>query len=197
MDIRWDWRLFETLNFDGGAAMDAFMTAVSGVFMWIPLYVLILYIVWRRYSWRGLLVFVVSVAVAMALADMVAGVFKHTGLLKNLWASFPARLRPMWNDMLCDVHVPSFDHGKYGTVSAHAATIAAMATLSIVAIRRWWYAAVIVVVALLICYSRIYLACHYPFDILLGIVLGVLSGGVGAGLFVWCRSLNFFDKKKL
>ena len=131
------------LNFDGGATVDAFMTAVSGVFMWIPLYVLILYIIWRRYSWRGLLVFVVSVAVAMALADMVAGVFKHTGLLKNLWASFPARLRPMWNDMLCDVHVPSFDHGKYGTVSAHAATIAAMATLSIVAIRRWWYAAVI------------------------------------------------------
>lgn len=179
----WDWPLFEALNFDGGATVDALFVAISGVKMWLPLYALILYMVWRRYTWRGVLIFLVAVAVAMGCADLVAGIFKHSGPLKSVWPSFPVRMRPMFSPGLEDVHVVSTRHGLYGTVSAHAATIVSLALLSSVAVGRKWFTAMMVVVALLICYSRIYLACHFPQDILLGAALGLATGGVAAVLF--------------
>lgn len=179
----WDVALFEALNFDGGKAMDSFMSAVSGVVMWLPLYALILYMVWRRYSWRGLLLFVVAAAVAMGLADVIAGVFKHSGPLKDVWASFPARPRPMWSDGIENIHVPSYEHGEFGTVSAHAATIVSLALLSAMVVQRRWLTVVMIVVSLLYCYSRIYLACHFPQDILLGAGVGAFTGLLSVAMF--------------
>lgn len=179
----WDVALFEALNFDGGKAMDGFMSAVSGVAMWLPLYALILYMVWRRYSWRGLLLFVVAAAVAMGLADVIAGIFKHSGPLKDVWASFPARPRPMWSDGIENIHVPSYEHGEFGTVSAHAATIVSLALLSAMVVQRRWLTVVMIVVSLLYCYSRIYLACHFPQDILLGAGVGTFTGLLSVAMF--------------
>lgn len=179
----WDVALFEALNFDGGKAMDSFMGAVSGVAMWLPLYALILYMVWRRYSWRGLLLFVVAAAVAMGLADVIAGIFKHSGPLKDVWASFPARPRPMWSDGIENIHVPSYEHGEFGTVSAHAATIVSLALLSAMVVQRRWLTVVMIVVSLLYCYSRIYLACHFPQDILLGAGVGTFTGLLSVAMF--------------
>ena len=179
----WDVALFEALNFDGGKAMDSFMSAVSGVAMWLPLYAPILYMVWRRYSWRGLLLFVVAAAVAMGLADVIAGVFKHSGPLKDVWASFPARPRPMWSDGIENIHVPSYEHGEFGTVSAHAATIVSLALLSAMVVQRRWLTVVMIVVSLLYCYSRIYLACHFPQDILLGAGVGTFTGLLSVAMF--------------
>lgn len=181
--ITWDWPLFEALNFDGGEVMDMAMEAVSGVAMWIPLYIAILYMVWRKYSWRGLGVFVLAVALAMGLADFISAIFKLTGPLEAVLPELPVRRRPMFTEGIASMHVPSFDHGIYGTVSSHAATIVALALLSSMVIRRRWFTPVMTLVALLICYSRIYLACHFPQDIIIGAVAGALSAGVGMLFF--------------
>ena len=114
----------------------------------------------------------------MGISDMLCGIFKHTGLLKNLWADFPARNRPMFDVAVRDLaHVVSYAHGPYGTVSAHAATTAAMGILSALALRKRWYSLTIAAIVLLISYSRIYLACHFPQDIALGLAVGLISGG--------------------
>lgn len=186
----WDVALFEALNFDGGKMMDSFMSAVSGVAMWLPLYALILYMVWRRYSWRGLLLFVVAAAVAMGLADVIAGIFKHSGPLKDVWASFPARPRPMWSDGIENIHVPSYEHGEFGTVSAHAATIVSLALLSAMVVQRCWLTVVMIVVSLLYCYSRIYLACHFPQDILLGAGVGTFTGLLSVAMFRYIMKIK-------
>ena len=68
------------LNFDGGAVMDTLMLAASNPVAWARLYLLIFYMVWRKDRWRGLLLFVLAVAIALGLADMVAGIFKGTAL---------------------------------------------------------------------------------------------------------------------
>lgn len=179
----WDYPLFEVLNFDGGATLDSLMSAISGIVMWIPLYLLILYMVWRRWSWRGVVALILAVALALGLADLLAGIFKHSGPLKNLWPDFPARLRPMFSEGLSDVNIPSTNHGRYGTVSAHAATIVSLSIISAYAIHRRWFSWLIAVVAIAICYSRIYLACHFPQDILLGAALGVVTATLGILLF--------------
>lgn len=179
----WDYPLFEMLNFDGGAILDSLMSAISGIVMWIPLYLLILYMVWRRWSWRGVVALILAVALALGLADLLAGIFKHSGPLKNLWPDFPARLRPMFSEGLSDVNIPSTNHGRYGTVSAHAATIVSLSIISAYAIHRRWFSWLIAVVAIAICYSRIYLACHFPQDILLGAALGVVTATLGILVF--------------
>ena len=52
-----DHNLFLALNFDGGPFMDRLMLTVSGTTMWLPLYALILWLVWRRDGWRNVILF--------------------------------------------------------------------------------------------------------------------------------------------
>ena len=174
MNYTFDHDLFLWLNFDGGAFMDKFMVAVSTPVVWSWLYVLLIAFIWYRKGWRAALLFVALVAVAVGLTDILAGIFKHSGPLKHLWEAFPARLRPMHTPELEGlVHVVK-GAGRYGTVSAHAGTMSAIALMSW-AVHRWVLLPMFLVVAL-ISYSRIYLACHFPMDIALGAALGLVVG---------------------
>lgn len=182
--VTWDLGLFEVLNFDGPSWLDSVMVAVSGMKIWIPLYLLILYLVWRKHSWRGVIAFLVAIAVAIALADVVAGIFKHQGPLANLLPSFPARLRPMHTPEGLEFFSNGYSTGYiYGTVSGHTSTIVAISLLSTLAVKSRWFYGVMWSIALLICYSRIYLACHFPQDILLGACVGIGAGLCGLWLF--------------
>ncbi len=183
-NVTWDWCFFEWLNFDGPQWLDMVMTKISGIAIWMPLYLLIIYMVWRRYSWRGMLAFAVAIGVAVGLADIVSGIFKHQGILADLLPSFPARPRPMHTTEGLEFFTNGYYTGnKFGTVSGHSATIWAIAILSAMVLRRKWFTLLMIVVALLVCYSRIYLACHFPQDILLGAGVGVISALCGVGLF--------------
>ena len=189
-----DYPLFLWLNFDGGAVMDKAMLLASTPAVWAWLYVIILYMVWRKNGWRGIIIFLVAAALAVTLGDMISGIFKHTGVLKNLLPSFPARLRPMYTPELEGmVNNILRQGGQYGTVSGHAATMVSMAVLAIPAVRRRWFTVLMTAVVLVICYSRIYLAYHFPIDIALGAVTGLVSGGVILVLYKyaihrWCKN---------
>lgn len=193
-----DHQLFLDLNFDGGPFMDRLMLTVSGTAMWLPLYALILWLVWRRGGWRNVLVFTVLMVAALALSDMVSGIFKGNGLLGDLLPGFEPRWRPMFTPSLegmeiapdslralrmagtpgdWTVHVPvEAVSGRYGTVSAHAATIVALTVLSAAAIRRRWFTALMLFCTVLICYSRIYLGKHFPMDLVWGTLVGAALG---------------------
>ena len=193
-----DHQLFLDLNFDGGPCMDRLMLTVSGTAMWLPLYALILWLVWRRGGWRGVIVFTVLMIAALALADMVSGMFKSNGVLGGLLPGFEPRWRPMFTPALegleiapdslralrmagtpgdWTVHVPvEAVSGRYGTVSAHAATIVALTVLSAAAIRRRWFTALMLFCTVLICYSRIYLGKHFPMDLVWGTLVGAALG---------------------
>ena len=179
-----DHDLFLWLNFDGGPVMDTIMSVVSGTAMWIPLYLFILGFMWYRCGWQRALAFMLCLMLAIGLSDMICGIFKHSGLLKDVWSSFPVRHRPMFDPAVRDLtHIVSYNHGPYGTVSAHAATVVSLAWISALAIGKNWYKWVISVSVVLICYSRIYLACHFPMDILLGALVGTIAGV--AMFFLW------------
>ncbi|MDO4758059.1 MAG: phosphatase PAP2 family protein [Rikenellaceae bacterium] len=200
-----DHDLFLTLNFDGGEALDNVMLTISDTPMWIPLYLLIIWLVWRDYGWKKLLLFIVLLAAAMGLADIVAGIFKHSGLLGDLLPAFEPRFRPMFEPelealaispdslrvlrkgaLIADpqVHMPlEAVGGRYGTVSAHASTVCSLCWLAVSVIRRRWFTILMVVSTILICYSRIYLAKHYPMDIFWGALLGILLGWIAAKIF--------------
>ena len=193
-----DHNLFLALNFDGGPFMDRLMLTVSGTTMWLPLYALILWLVWRRDGWRNVILFTALMIAALVLSDMVSGIFKHNGVLGGLLPDFEPRWRPMFTPSLegleiapdslralrmagtpgdWTVHVPvEAVSGRYGTVSAHAATIVALTVLSAAAIRRRWFTALMLFCTVLICYSRIYLGKHFPMDLVWGTLVGAALG---------------------
>lgn len=204
--MNFDHNLFLALNFDGGPCWDRVMLTVSGTTMWLPLYALILFLVWRRDGWRNVVIFTLLMIAALVLSDMVAGVFKHNGVLGGLLPDFEPRWRPMFtpaleameitpdslrrlrfmtHDSLAAagitrdwiVHVPvEAVSGRYGTVSAHAAVIVTLAVLSASVIRRRWFTALMVISSVLICYSRIYLGKHFPMDLVWGTLAGIVLG---------------------
>lgn len=200
-----DHDLFLALNFDGGDVLDSVMLAISGTAMWIPLYLLIFYLVQRRYGWRAMGFFILLLALAMGLADVAAGIFKHSGLMKDLLPAFEPRWRPMFEPQLerlaiapdslrtlregmliasPEVHVPlEAVGGRFGTVSAHASTVWALCILASMTIRRRWFTILMLLSTLLICYSRIYLAKHYPMDIVWGTLLGMVLGWIAVKIF--------------
>jgi len=191
-----DHDLFLLLNFDGGEAMDFIMKTISGTFMWIPLYIFILAFVWYKFCWQRALGFVVCLALAIGFSDIICGIFKHSGPLKHLWESFPVRLRPMYEPAIQGLfHTPLSGNGRYGTVSAHAATTVALAWFSALTIRQKWYNWVIAVSVILICYSRIYLACHFPMDLLLGAIVGTICGL--SMFFLWKKFDKVIEKNYL
>ncbi|MFI3289820.1 MAG: phosphatase PAP2 family protein [Rikenellaceae bacterium] len=174
----WDQDLFLWLNFDGGATLDSIMIFISGKLSWLPYYALILALVGRKYGWKSALLIAVSIGAAVGISDLLAGIFKHSGPLKDLWSEFPARLRPMHNPEIQDIVHFIKKGGKFGTVSAHAATAFSIALISSLAIRKRWFTIIAFVEVALVCYSRIYLGYHYPQDILLGIGIGFISGWI-------------------
>ena len=191
-----DHDLFLWLNFDGGAFLDAIMLTLSTPAFWVWLYILMIVVIWRREGWRAALLLLVAAALSVVIADMIAGIFKHTGLLGDLWPSFPARLRPMYTPELEGlVHCVKLG-GKFGTVSAHAGTMTAVAVVAMGAIRSRWFDVVMAVSVLLVCYSRIYLGYHFPVDIVLGILTGLVSGAVMLAAYRFIRRRYIIQRHK-
>lgn len=167
-----DHDLFLALNFDGGEVMDTLMKVLTSPAGWTPLFLAMFYLMWRRGSWREVLLFVAVLGLTCILADAVAGIGKHNGWIGSWWQPFEPRLRPMWEPALeGQVHVVR-EGGLYGTVSGHAANFVSIACVGAWFIRRRWMTALLVAMVVVVCYTRIYLAYHYPMDLLWGTLTG-------------------------
>ncbi len=159
-----DRQLLLWLNFDGGAALDSVFWLASRKAVWIPLYLLAIWLMYRKAGWRQTLLAVAMIALAVVLTDQIANIFKHC----------TPKFRPTHTDAISHlVHtVNGYRGGLYGTVSAHAATTLSIAVISARTIGSRTYTALILIWAVFVSYSRIYLGVHFPTDILLGFVDG-------------------------
>ncbi|MDD7248010.1 MAG: phosphatase PAP2 family protein [Prevotellaceae bacterium] len=181
-----DTQLFFLINGYHTPYLDQLMFLISQKAVWIPLYASLLYVVWRNYSWRGLLTVLLMVGIGMLITD-----WANAHLLRP-WIG---RLRPSNpdNPISSMVHIVNGRRGSgCGFPSAHAANIWLLTLLMFHWFRDGLLSLTMVVVAVAVCYSRIYLGYHYPGDILGGIVLAYLT----AWLLTWlhCRLLHFKHK---
>lgn len=167
-----DSRLFLWLNGLHTGWLDTVMVSITQMWPWIPIYILLLYLVFKQYGKRGWW-FLLAVGVVILCSDQLSA---H--VCKPLFH----RLRPCFNPELEGlVHLPKgLPGGQYGFVSSHAANTFAVATFLTAALRKsyksigWWLYAW----ALVSSYSRIYIGVHYPGDIVAGAVLGALIGWI-------------------
>jgi undecaprenyl-diphosphatase len=165
-----DRQLLLLINGCHSSFWDAAMIQISGTFIWIPLYAVLLFLLYRikKGNFWLLLLFIVMVIYA---ADQLS---------VNGFKEVFQRYRPCHNTELKNLlHLPAgVSGGKYGFVSSHAANTFALVGFVSSFTRKNWLFISLIVWASLVSYSRVYLGVHYPSDVLGGAILGLIIGTV-------------------
>lgn len=165
--VELDRTLFLFLNSLHTPFLDRVMWVLSTRTVWIPFYVLIIWLLAAKYGKR-VWIPLVLVPVLVVLTD------QGSNLIKNL----VERPRPCHEPALEGmVHiVRGRCGGMYGFVSAHASNTFGIAAFTIPLLRKRWFTWTVIIWALAVSYSRIYMGVHYPGDVLGGAILGLAAG---------------------
>lgn len=144
------------------------------------LLLLALFWVLLRQNRRHALLMLAMIVLTVLIADQMS-----SGLIKQL----VQRLRPTHDPALeSAIHVINgYRGGMYGFVSSHASNFVASSTIMALVMRHRAVTLSLTVWTLMQCYSRVYLGVHYPGDIMGGILIGLLSGGLVWGMMCWIQ----------
>ncbi len=165
---------------------DNWMVWISGNVFWIPFYIFILWLLWRKYAWKSVFILFL-LALIVLLADQGSVL-----LFKNVFQ----RLRPCHDPSLEGlVHIVNGRcGGQFGFVSSHAANVFAVSSFLILLFRQTGFSAGLLCWAMLVSFSRIYLGVHFPGDVVCGALFGM---GVGIMVFyLWAKSKALFADKE-
>ena len=187
--LEWlDRELLLAINGVHSVWLDDWMSIISEKYTWIPLYVICLFYLWKVLGTRSFSLSLLFIAGMVAVAD-----WGSVHFFKEVFKRF----RPCQHEELKGlIHlVEGRCGGLYGFVSSHAANHFVIATFLVGTIgRRWkWTRYALFFWASLIALSRVYLGVHYPSDVLVGGLYGLLVGGIFVYLldrFVLRRNLK-------
>lgn len=184
--ISWDKKAILFLNGLHADWLDPIMYYATMTEFWIPLYVFLLYLIFRQHGKQGWLA-VAGIALCILLTDRIT-----SGVMKPYFERLRPSHEPTLEGMLHFVY--DYRGGLYGFASSHAANTTGIALFLFLLMRdRYRYIGWIFAWAALMCYTRIYLGVHYPGDILTGMVVGLLGGLVAFRGYQWLRKR--LDKK--
>lgn len=150
------------------AFADRFVMIFTGRYTWVPLYLALIWLLWRTYGTKKAIIFTLTIILSVTLADQICATFIRPMV---------ERLRPanIHNPLSALVHVvDGYRGGKYGFPSCHAANTFALATYILLLTRNYRISTCIYIWAMLNCYTRLYLGVHYPGDLLVGAAIGGL-----------------------
>jgi undecaprenyl-diphosphatase len=161
--------LLLALNGSDSIFWDGCMKLYTTMSIWIPLILVLFYILVKNNSFKDFLLLLLFIALLVLCTD---------GISSGICKPFFERWRPTRDPelmYLVDV-VDNIRGGKYGFTSSHAANSFGIATFLILLIKNRVLSISLIIWASINAYTRIYLGVHYPGDIICGTLIGVLSG---------------------
>lgn len=169
-----DKRIFLSLNDLHASWLDPLMMWFSGNVIWLPLYIFLLFQL-SKLPRVHMILALLGIVVCITLADQLS-----SSMLKPL----VSRPRPTWDPGIGSlVHtVNDYRGGRFGFPSSHAANTFAVATLLNLILRTSWIRWLFLWAGV-VSYSRIYLGVHYPGDVMVGALLGVVCGWISYQLY--------------
>ncbi len=183
--VKADRAIFTLINQQWSAGwLDGFMLLLRNQNTWIPLYVLVLFLVYKG-SPKMIGPFILASVLTFFITD-----FTSASVIKP-WVG---RLRPCFDPLLTNtIHLLTDCGGKYSFPSSHAANHFGLATIwyqliKLLKGKKWkwvwpWAAAV--------CYAQVYVGKHFPFDTVAGAILGIFVGLLVTKLFsYWYNKLE-------
>ncbi len=164
--------------------LDDVMWGISSKWFGVPFYLLVAFLLFKKYGLKNTLIALAVVGASIGLSDLIS-----TELFKNVIQ----RYRPTHHLELKDqLHiVNNYRGGMYGFVSSHAANMMAFAVASLLFLRTKWLSVLLIFFALIVAYSRVYLGVHYPLDVFCGADLGATIGL----LFYYFSNKYYFSKQ--
>jgi undecaprenyl-diphosphatase len=176
-----DRQLLGIINGNHNMFLDTLMLTLTSGLMWIPLYVALLYLVVKNNETMGQIILIMAcAALCFFLTEFVT-----EGLVKPAVARPRPGNDPEWMYM---VHVVNDKRGlDYSFFSAHAANTFGIAMFFCLLVRNSVFSFMMVTWSLINCYTRLYLAMHYPSDILTGLLYGAVVGSV---VYLICRVMS-------
>ena len=167
--LKYDTEFFLFLNNLGNTSWDGFWIFVSEKWSSIPLYAILLYLIFKNYGWKGTLVVVVCVALMITATDQIANLFKY-----GVQRPRPCQVAELKEQM----RQVADGCGRFGYFSAHAASSMAAAVFLGLSLQKWYkYLPFLLLLwAVITGYSRIYLGVHYPLDVITGMAFGGIIG---------------------
>lgn len=184
-----DRQLLEFFNGSNSVFLDSVAITFTSGLTWIPLYVALLYLVIKNsenMAQFGLIVG--SVLLCMLLSD---------GVAEYLVKPYVGRLRPSADPAvkyLIDVVGNYRESTTFSFPSAHAANTAAVAVFFSLLVRNKSLSVMLLLWSVLNCWTRLYLGVHYPGDILVGFLWGIISAVVSYGAY---RTIYFRLRPRL
>lgn len=160
---------------------DQIMWYVTTKWTWIPLYASILYVIIKRGN---------KYAIALSIIAFVLTIVVSDQFCSSIIRPYFHRLRPSnpSNSISSMLHlINGYRGGKYGMPSCHAANSFGLAVFMMTYFKNKTLNYFMFSWAILNAYSRIYTGVHYPSDIFVGIIIGVLSALL---IFYGMRTLN-------
>lgn len=167
--IEYDKQLFLFLNNLGSEPWDNLWLIITNKLTFIPLYAVLLYLLFRKFGAKSLMVFIIIVALMITFTDQITNVFKRTF----------ERPRPCGTEDVKDLaRMVAAYCGKYGFFSGHSSNTMATAVFAGLTLRKYYNNLIFVLLfwSAVVAYSRIYVGVHYPLDIVCGLTFGAISG---------------------
>ena len=165
-----DMQVLSLFNGSDNIMLDQMVQILTSGLTWIPLYVMLFFVVMRNNETMGQIALVVGSAIFCVLfAD---------GLVDGIIKQLAERWRPS-NDPTFKYMVQVVDVIRlkgYSFCSAHAANTMSLAVFFSLLIRSKMLTITLVIWSLINCWTRLYLGVHYPSDILCGMIIGIIVG---------------------
>ena len=157
--------------------LDQLMYTLSGKWIWVPFYVMLLYFVWRRNrkltptaDVRRTVLCLACIALAITAADQLCATVLRPIFERPRPANIDSPIQAL-------VHIVNdYRGGHYGFPSCHAANSFALAAFMIMFFKNNLARFGMIFWAVTLCYTRIYLGVHYPGDLLVGALIGSMCG---------------------